>query len=136
MENKGIYNKNRCNIFNFIIENPGKHFSDIKRKLNLTKRGLGYHLEKMVKEGLITEKPQGIFKFYYPANMEQPASKLTPMQQRIFDIINEEPCTTDEIADVMDKSKRSVEYHLGNLSRQGYIVKKKTKKKGFYWHAE
>ena len=94
MVNKKLSNENRCNIFNFILENPGKHFSEIMRALYMTKRGLGYHLERLVEEGLIDAKPHGIFKFYYPPGYEETTKKLTPMQQEIVDIIKEQPVRT------------------------------------------
>ncbi len=53
MIDEKYYNENRCAIFNYIMENPGVHFSGIMRALNLTKRGLGYHLEKLVEEGIV-----------------------------------------------------------------------------------
>jgi len=134
LKTNGIFNENRCNIFNFIVQNPGKHFGEIKRKLNLTKRGLGYHLEKMLDEGLISIKPHGIFKFYYPSGMELPSKVLTPMQQKIFELIKEESCTTRKIAEIMKKSERSIDYHVNNMNKLGFIIKKKRKGKGVYWH--
>ena len=119
---KKLLNKNRCNIFNYIIENPGKHFSEIMRALKMTKRGLGYHLEKLVEEGLIIAKPHGIFKFYYPAGADIPRH-LTPMQQEIVDLIKGDTCTAEEIADVLEKTKKAIEYHVGKLIRMEVIGK-------------
>jgi len=113
-------NENRCNIFNYIIEHPGTHFSGIMRSLNMTKRGLGYHLERMVREGIITSVPHGIFRYYYPAGADIP-QHLTPMQQEILDIIREDTCTVGEIADVLGKTRKAVEYHVLNLAGMGLI---------------
>ena len=117
---KKLLNKNRCNIFNYIIENPGKHFSDIMRALGMTKRGLGYHMERLVEEGLIMVVPHGIFKFYYPPGADIP-QHLTPMQQEILDLIQRDPCTVGEIADVLEKTKKAIDYHVGNLAGMGLI---------------
>ncbi len=136
IEERRLFNKNRCDIFNFIIQNPGKHFSDIMRGLGLTKRALGYHLERLVEEGIVDVKPHGIFKFYYPAGFEDDSRKLTPMQEQIFNIIRETPCSTDELADVLGKSKRAVQYHLKNLSTIGFIDRKKADENTFHWYVE
>ena len=115
------YNKNRCAIFNYIIENPGGHFSKIMRELNLTKRGLGYHLEIMTMEGIITSKSKGIFKFYYPAGFEVQSKKLTPVQQEIFDTLQEGALTIEDLAEFTGRSRSAVSYHLNNLRKKGYV---------------
>ena len=117
---KKLQNENRCAIFNYIIENPGKHFSEIMRSLNMTKRGLGYHLERLVAEGLIVAVSHGIFKYYYTpgADIKRP---LTPMQQEIVDIIRVEPCNTGELANVLEKTIKAVEYHLMNLVKMDMV---------------
>ena len=120
LKKKTLFNENRNRIFNFVIEHPGTHFSAIMRSLKMTKRGLGYHLEKMVEEGIIVSVPHGIFKYYYPTGADIPRH-LTPMQQEILDMIREEPCTVVEIADVLEKTKKAIEYHVGNLLRIGVI---------------
>lgn len=136
IEERRLFNQNRCDIFNFIIKNPGKHFSNIMRDLDLTKRALGYHLERLVEEGLVDVQPHGIFKFYYPAGYEDTSKKLTPMQQQIFEIIRETPCSTDELADVLGKSKRAVQYHLKNLESIGFIERKKMTNGTHHWYVE
>ena len=136
MNNKKMFNKNRCDIFNFVIQNPGNHFSDIMRQLKLTKRGLGYHLERLVAEGLIIAKPHGIFKFYYPAGYEEKPRKLTPMQKEIFDLLVQDPCTTEELSEVLGKSKKAIEYHIGNLLKLGFIARKKVDENTYHWYVE
>ena len=118
---KRMFNENRCRIINFILENPGEHFSSIMRELDLTKRGLGYHLEILVEEGLIDAKPLGIFKFYYPAGYEETKRKLTPMQQEIVDLMREATRTVEEIGDILEKTPMAIQYHLKNLLLMGII---------------
>jgi len=122
------YNENRCKIFNYIMEHPGEHYSKIMRALNLRKCSLGYHLKKMVEEGIIVTHSHGIFTFYYPygAEMEKP---LTPMQRKVFNIIKNEPCTSAEIADILERSENSINYHLTNLVKLRVI-----KRNGDYWY--
>ena len=122
LKKKTLFNENRNRIFNFVIEHPGTHFSAIMRSLKMTKRGLGYHLEKMVEEGIIVSVPHGIFKYYYPTGADIPRH-LTPMQQEIVDLIKGDTCTAEEIADVLEKTKKAIEYHVGKLIRMEVIGK-------------
>ena len=131
LKKKTLFNENRNKIFNFVIEHPGTHFSSIMRSLKMTKRGLGYHLERMVEEGIIMSVPHGIFKYYYPTGADIP-QHLTPMQQEIVDLIKGDTCSAEEIADVLEKTKKAIEYHVGKLIRmevigkndQGYLFEK------------
>lgn len=88
----------------------------------MTKRGLGYHLERMVEEEIIVAVPHGIYKYYYLPGADIP-QHLTPMQQEIVDLIRKDPCTVKEIADVLEKTKKAIEYHVGNLAVMGIIGK-------------
>jgi len=76
--------------------------------------------------------PHGIFRFYYPAGADIP-QHLTPNQQEILDLIQRDPCTVGEIADVLEKTKKAIEYHVGKLlelevigkNDEGYLFVKK-----------
>ena len=123
---KRLLNKNRCAIFNYIIENPGKHFSEIMRQLKMTKRGLGYHLQRLIEDGIIVSKPLGR---YYPVGADI-LPHFTPMQKKVVDFIKGDPCTTEEIAYVLDKTTKAMEYHVRNLAKMGVI---RMKEDG-WWH--
>lgn len=133
--NIGIFNENRCRIFNYIMENPGRHFSEIMRELGLTKRGLGYHLEKMTKEGIIISQSTGFFKYYYPLGSRVESKNITPAQEKVIDILREKPASTKELADTMKKSPRSVDYHLKNLREKGFVAVRKVGNKSV-WYVE
>ena len=115
-------NRNRRAIIKFIMNNPGTHFTGIMKRLKMTKRGLGYHLEMLVKEKLIVSVPHGIFRFYYPPDAEIPRH-FTPKQQAILDIIKERPCSQAELAGTLRKNINAVGYHIGNLKKMGAITK-------------
>ena len=119
--NTGIYNKNRCAIFNYIMQNPGHHFSEIMRELGLTKRGLGYHLEKMTDEGIVITQSKGIFKYYYPMGSDIEPKNLTPSQQDVFDTFQETPMTLEKLTAITGRSTSSVKHHLYNLQKNGFV---------------
>ena len=134
MENdKRLFNETRCRIFNYIVENPGKHFAAIMRGLGLSLQGLGYHLVILVKEGLIDTTSLGKSKFYYPGGYKIEARVMTPKQQEMFEILQKDPRTIGELAEVLGKSRNTISEHLNNLSRMGVIVRK-CSKNVYYWH--
>jgi len=132
---KRLFNENRCKIINYVMENPGRHFSSIMRELDFTKRGLGYHLEILVKEELIETKSLGIFKFYYPAGYDETKKNLTPKQQEIVDIVRKGSSTKKEIANIMGQTPASVYYHLKNLLKMGIVERKEIGYHKYQWHA-
>lgn len=123
MDRKSL-NKNRRAIIKFINKNPGTHFSGIMKRLKMTKRGLGYHLERLVKEKIVVSVPHGIYRFYYPPGTEIPRH-FTPKQQVILDIIGKQPCSQAEIAGTLRNNLYAVGYHIGNLVKMGAITKDK-----------
>jgi predicted transcriptional regulator len=57
--------KIRRRIYQFVSRNPGLHFREISRKLDVPKTTIGYHLDYLVKQGLIDIDSEKGFKRYY-----------------------------------------------------------------------
>tara|TARA_Y100000034_G_scaffold135816_1_gene209283 strand:- start:527 stop:844 length:318 start_codon:yes stop_codon:yes gene_type:complete len=92
------------------------------RKLRLTKRGLGYHIENLIAEGMIISKNNGIFKHYFIAGTKDFPVLLTPMQQQIVNLLETEPLTLEDISETLGKSKRGIMYHVENLVKMNVIL--------------
>ena len=135
LDTKELFNEKRCRIFNYIMENPGRHFSEIKRKLGIPKRTLGYHLDKMINEGIVVSRPKGIFKFYYPIGYNVEPENITPTQRKVVDVLREKPMTTREIAKIMNKSLPSIKYHLDKLREMGFVDRRSVGT-GYEWYVE
>jgi|GEM_PF-4633969 DNA-binding MarR family transcriptional regulator len=54
-------------IFCYVFNNAGKSQKEIKEALKLTQNTAGYFLRKLAHAGLLEEKQDGKFKFYYPS---------------------------------------------------------------------
>ena len=135
LDTKEMFNEKRCRIFNYVMENPGRHFSEIKRELGFPKRTLGYHLDKMMNEGILISQSKGIFKFYYPVGYDVKPERLTPTQQKVVDALREKSMTTREMATIMDKSMPTTKYHLDKLREMGF-VDRRIVGTGYEWYVE
>ena len=133
LDTRGMSNPTRCRIFNYIMENRGRHFGEIKRELGLTKRGLGYHLEKMLKEGIIISQSISKFKYFYPLGAEIEPKPLTPTQEKIAEILRENPMTAKELGKTMGKTTRAVTHHLKKLQEKGFVDRRKGGN-GYEWY--
>ena len=135
LDTKEMFNEKRCRIFNYVIENPGRHFSRIKRELGLPKRTLGYHLDKMMNEDILISQSKGRFKFYYPVGYDVEPERLTPTQKELMDALRERTMPTREIATTMGMSMPAVSYHLVKLREMGFVERRRAGK-GYEWYVE
>jgi DNA-binding transcriptional ArsR family regulator len=66
METEGIIKlKTRKLIYNYILQNPGLHFRELSRELNIPKSTLEYHLSYLKKLEFIKAKSNGRYNRYY-----------------------------------------------------------------------
>ncbi len=60
----------RKEIYNLILENPGLHLRELERKLNFSFGALRYHLNYMMKRGLITKQhDRGFLRYFVSENV-------------------------------------------------------------------
>ena len=134
-ETKAMYNEKRCQIFNYVIENPGRHLRGIMKELDVPNRTLRYHLEKMIEEGILVSRSRGIFKFYYPVGSEIDTKQLTPTQQKVIELLRDNPMMTMDLAVEMGRARTSVIYHLDKLRKMGFVDRRRLGK-GYEWYVE
>ena len=134
-ETKAMYNEKRCRIFNYVMENPGRHLRGIMKELDVPNRTLRYHLEKMIKEGILVSRSRGIFKFYYPVGSEIDTKQLTPTQQKVIELLRDKPMMTMDLAVEMGRARTSVIYHLDKLREMGFVERRRIGKR-YKWYVE
>jgi len=119
-------NKTRKRILVYIEKNPGKHYSEMKRELDISRGTLTYHLGKLDKGKMISSTNGGKFRYFYPTNAQKNPFNLTPAERRMIEIIRKRPgSSAKEVANEYGTSIRTVYYHLGNLSIKGIVNSKK-----------
>ena len=80
----------RGRIYEHIRNYPGDHYNSIKQKLKLNNGAVAYHLRTLERENLIKSKRDGIFKLFYPVEMEIPRKgevRLSAIQKNIMEKI-------------------------------------------------
>lgn len=124
----------RKKIFEHISLNPGVHFRELQRALNLAIGALDYHLKFMEKNEIIVSKEEGHYKRYYPRNRFDPSSKsiLSFLRQEIprgiiLFLIENKRCSHSKILSNFDISGATLSYHLKRMQAEGLV---KAEKKG------
>jgi len=116
----------RGQIFGYIKTNPGVHYNQIRRGIDVKNGTLSYHLSVLEKTELIKSRREGLrYRVFYPTGMKFPKNerfRLTEFQIRILDLIKEtEGMTQKEIALKMDKKPQTINYNIKVLSQANLI---------------
>ena len=120
----------RGRVYEYIRNNPGSHYSLIKRELSLNNGGLTYHLRTLEREELIRSRRVGIYKLFYTTKAQVPETiglGLTKLQKAIVEAISKNPgiSQTEIGAKIEGKSQRTVSHHIKTMARKGLIVLEK-----------
>ena len=121
----------REEIYNHIKKYPGDHYRSIMNKLNLKNGTLVHHLSRLEQEELIKSQKDGLYKRFYPIGMKIPQSdvgmyypdgtitynisdkQVSEIQMNILKAINNKPgCTQKDISEIINESRRVVNYHI------------------------
>ena len=114
----------RKKILNFIKKNPGTHFSDILRRLNLSSGRLTYHIMKLEEAGKIFAQYEKYWKRFYPISMkgEKIPLSLTPTEMKLIKLVRKRPGSTyNDLVKRFGKTRQSIYFHFKKLSKMGMI---------------
>lgn len=116
----------RGQIFGFIKSNPGVHYNEIMRKLDMKNGTLSYHLHMLEKTRMIkSRKEQFRYRAFYPTGMKFPKReryRLTELQMDIIKTIKEnEGITQKDIAKKLNEKHQTINYNIKVLQQAELI---------------
>jgi predicted transcriptional regulator len=114
----------RGKIYGYILANPGEHYNAIRQVLGLTNGSLAHHLRTLEREGFIKSKRFGIYRRFYPMNMQIPTERfeINEIQTTILGIIKQKPgISQKEIASDVNLTPPTINYHIGILNHEGLV---------------
>ena len=115
----------RGQIYGYIMSHPGEHYNSLKDALKVTNGTLAHHLRTLEMQGFVKSDRDGIFKRFYPIEMQVPRNKgirLSDLQHHMLGLIRADGGPTQhEIAVRMGVSQQTVSYNLRHLSREGLV---------------
>lgn len=128
-----LSNYNR--VFEFIYNNPGSQFRKIKKELDLSIGTIQYQLNKLEKDGKIVSIYHRFYKFYFPNGVFQDHEKEilqvlnnASLRNVLLLIIEKKHPSKHDIANLLNISYSSVNWHLEQLMSYGMIVEKRDRK--------
>ncbi len=128
----------RGQIYGYIKTNPGVHYNQIRRGIDVKNGTLSYHLGVLEKTELIKSRREGLrYRAFYPVGVKFPKIerfRLTELQISILDVINKNSgIGQKEIANKLDKKPQTINYNIKVLEQAGLIeVRKQGRRTGCY----
>ncbi|MGA1820508.1 MAG: CARDB domain-containing protein [Thermoplasmatota archaeon] len=130
----------RHEILGYLKAKPGANYSELKRNLDLNDGSLVHHLRVLEREDKVYSKKMGKYKLFYVSSYRRQASikdYISPFQLRIMEIILQNPgIVPKKLSRILDRSQTDMSYHLGELSRNGLLEKKKKGRNIHYYISE
>ncbi len=111
-------------IYGYIVVHPGDSYTDIKNNLELKNGTLTYHLDVLLREGLIKSRTSGASKLFYPASSRMPEDgvALHGVQKMILERVEESPgISAADLASLVGVSRQLVNYHARSLAAQNLV---------------
>jgi len=116
-------NLNRKNIFEQIKTNPGIHFNQLLRDLDMQPGSMSYHLNVLEKKEYVKSIQDGNYRrfFLFGAKTDFKIA-LTSIQLRILSIVDKRPgITQSKISRSIGKNRMLVNYHIKILRDAGIL---------------
>jgi DNA-binding MarR family transcriptional regulator len=130
----------RGQIYGYIMSHPGEHYNSLKDALKVTNGTLAHHLRTLEMGGFIKADRDGVFKRFYPVEMQIPRHKgirLSDLQENMLTLIRSDGGPTQQdIADRLGVSQQTVSYNLRQLDREGLVRMEKAGRMKRYFSAD
>jgi len=128
----------RDRIFSMIIKNPGLHFREIQRRVDIATGALQYHVDYLKKKHLIYEEKEGKFSRFYAHQEEKIDEKLMNLlrqdqvRQIVLFLLTKRRATIKTIVKEMEISASTTKFHLKKLLDREVVIAKEQQGKTFY----
>lgn len=123
-KDKILDNDIRKRILQFVHNNPGAHYLEIRRHLQLANGTSAYHLNVLQKEGFLWSENEGLTKRFYPTGLKKfKPKKHSKSQKQILHILSEHrDLTQKEIVMLSDLPQSTVSRNLKTLEGENAVV--------------
>ena len=130
--------ENRRKVFEIVKKYSGCHFREIERRSSIPYGTLKYHLNFLVKRGLLICKKEDNSLRYFPSDFHAENVELLSILRQnnlrkiILFILTNKNCGHEDIVRFMKLSPSTVSWHLKKLISRGVIVASRNGRKTFY----
>lgn len=126
-EDELLENETRGRIHELVKQNPGVHFSEVARRLDLSHGQLEHHLRKMTDGSLLTQERSGQYRcLFVPGQVpetlsEELAAVKSDGARRVLEAIAQGARSVQEVAESANLSASTASYHVDRLTERGLL---------------
>ncbi len=131
--------ESRKKIYEEIVMNPGLHFRELQRRLKMPTGMLEYHLNVMIKDGIIIAKVDGGYRrFFANTVMSSKERKILGLLRNnvsrkiVLFILDNERVNHKKIVEHINLSPSTVSYYLNKLVKNGILKKETAGRENYY----
>ncbi len=129
----------RKRIYEEILMNPGLHFRELQKRLNMPLGMLEYHLQVLEREGLIVSKMDGKYKrFFADRSMTREERRVMGSLRNeiarkiVIFLIENGKARHREIASKLNIRASTLSYHLSKLVKAGILAREIEGRENYY----
>lgn len=117
-------NLNRKRLMDLISKEPGIHFKEILRELELKQGVVSHHINVLEKHDMIKSTQDGIYRRFYVYDQKiETKIFLTNIQEIILNVIMDRPgISQSQISKLVGKSKSVIHYNINIMKDAGLLV--------------
>jgi predicted transcriptional regulator len=137
-DQKILHLNTRRKVYTAVKLNAGSHYKDIEQICKMSKGSASYHLNYLLRQGLISQESDGNKIRFFPRNFKKANERLLSLlrQQSIrkilLYILSNQNCSHSDIVDFVKLSPSTVSWHLRKLIDSKTIISTHKGRKTFY----
>lgn len=116
-------------IADCVSENPGIHFNELVRSVNMATGQVQYHMRRLTEGGEVDDASLYGRTHYYPAGYPEGDRGAVALLRRetareiVLHLVENGESHPSEIAESLEIARSTLEWHLGRLEEQGLVEK-------------
>ncbi|MEW5936841.1 MAG: metalloregulator ArsR/SmtB family transcription factor [Candidatus Thermoplasmatota archaeon] len=143
METDPLELENRRAIYQLVARFPGIHLRDVQKRMELSMGVLEYHLNYMVKRGILSAQTDGYRRTYFVREEVQHPDKPTlallrqevPRRMIVYLLLGGKRGFKDLVEEI-GMSRSTTSFHLKKLTESGLVRAERSGREMVYWIAD
>lgn len=127
-EENGLDLPTRKELFDHVQANPGIHFSQLKRELDMETGLLQHHLRELERYGVLESREyQGKRRVFVARELDEEEQSILAVlryettRRILLYLLEEGPARNSEIAEAVGVTPPTISWHLSNLTDEGVV---------------
>jgi len=123
----------RRRIYDMIVGTPGIHFRELQRRVTIAYGSLQYHIEFLLRHGLIEEEKGKDYSRYFPAGFKSIRERelISLLRQKsirriLLFLLENSGSRNKDLVEAVGLSPSTVSWHMGRLIRAGAVKQQKS----------